>query len=33
MAEKKLLLGDEAIASERYMPAYRVYMLSGYTVH
>ena len=23
MAEKKLLLGDEAIASERYMPAYR----------
>lgn len=26
MAEKKLLLGDEAIASERYMPAYQVYM-------
>ena len=26
MAEKELLLGDEAIALERYMPAYQVYM-------
>lgn len=26
MAEKKLLLGDEQLPSERYMPAYRVYM-------
>lgn len=26
MAEKKLLLGDEQLPSERYMPAYQVYM-------
>ena len=29
MAEKKLLLGDEAIASERYMPAYRCICYPG----